>query len=108
MPLLAIILVDLFPFSIISLSCLNLLFTLMFFYYIKLNPNQHGFIKSRSPVINLVTFVDFTTPVVRGRRQADAAYFGLSNAFNLVPHNMLLHQLCSLGISDGYVSCFRN
>jgi hypothetical protein len=46
------------------------------------------------------------SPVVRGQRQADIVYFDLSNDFDLVPHNMLLHKLSSFGLSDGYVSWF--
>jgi hypothetical protein len=42
------------------------------------------------------------TPVVRSQRQADAIL--LSNAFGLVPHNLLLHKLSSFGLSDRYVS----
>jgi hypothetical protein len=61
-------------------------------HYVKLNPNQHGFTKSKSTVTNLVTFLDFMTPVVRCQRQADGVYFDLSNAFDLVPHNLLLHK----------------
>jgi hypothetical protein len=46
----------------------------------------------------LVTFLDFLTPVVRGQRQTDAIYFDFSNAFDLVPHKMLLHKLSSFGL----------
>jgi hypothetical protein len=48
------------------------------------------------------------TPVVHSQRQADAVYFDLSNAFDLVSHNLLLHKLSSYGFSDGYVSWFRS
>jgi hypothetical protein len=65
--------------------------------YVKLNPNQLGFTRSKSTVTNLVTFLDFVTPVVRSQRQADAVYFDLYNAFDLVPHNLLLHKLSSFG-----------
>jgi hypothetical protein len=61
-------------------------------HYAKFNPNQHGFTRAISTVTNLVTFLDFLTPVVRGQRQADAIYFDVSKALDLVPHNMLLHN----------------
>jgi hypothetical protein len=34
-------------------------------HFIKFHPNQLGFTKSKSIVTNLVTFLDFITPVVR-------------------------------------------
>jgi hypothetical protein len=71
-------------------------------HYAKFNPNQHGFIRAKSTVMMMVMviFLNFLTPVVRGRRQADAIYFDLSNAFDLVPHNnLLLNKLGSFGFS---------
>jgi hypothetical protein len=76
-------------------------------HYAKFNPNQHGFTRIKSTVTNLVTFLDCLTPVFRGQRQADAIYFDLSNAFDLL-HNMLLHELGSFGFSDAYVSWFHS
>jgi hypothetical protein len=55
-----------------------------------------------------VTFLKFFTPFVRGQRQADAVSFDISQAFDLVPHNMLLRILSSFGFSDDYVSWFRS
>jgi hypothetical protein len=76
-------------------------------HYAKFNPNQHGF-RTKSPLTNLVTFLDCVTSVVRSQRQADAVYFDLSHAFDLVPHNMLLRKLGSFGFSDAYVNWFRS
>jgi hypothetical protein len=77
-------------------------------HYVKLNPSQLDFTKSKSTVYNLVTFLNFTTPVVRSLPQGDAVYFDLSNAFSLVPHKLLLHELSSFGFSDDHVSWFRS
>jgi hypothetical protein len=54
----------------------------------KINPYQHGFSKIKSASKNVVTLVDFVTPLVRSQGQADAIYFDLSNAFDLVPHSL--------------------
>jgi hypothetical protein len=54
-------------------------------HYVKLNPNQHGFTRTKYTVTNLVTFLDFPSPIVSGQRQADAVYFNLSNAFDIAP-----------------------
>jgi hypothetical protein len=53
-----------------------------------MGPYQHGFSKSKSTTTNLVTFVDFISPLVGSQRQADATYFDLSNAFGVA------HILC--------------
>jgi hypothetical protein len=48
----------------------------------KINLYQHGFSKTKSASTDLVTFVDFITPLVCSQRQFDAIYFDLSNAFD--------------------------
>jgi hypothetical protein len=77
-------------------------------HYVIPNPNQHGITKSESTVTNFVTCLDFMAPVIRSQRQTDAVYSDLSNAFDLLLHNLLLHKLGSFGFSDGYVSWFRS
>jgi hypothetical protein len=62
----------------------------------KLNPCQHGFTKYKSTITNLVTYLDFITPLVSSRGQVDAIYFDLSSAFDLVPHTLLLQKLSVL------------
>jgi hypothetical protein len=79
-------------------------------YYLKSNisPHKHGFSKTKYTSTNLVTYVDFISPLVGSQRQADAIYFDLSNAFDLVPHSLLLHKLSAFGRSGGYVNWFRS
>jgi hypothetical protein len=51
----------------------------------KLNPCQHGFTKSKSTITNLVTYLDFITPVVSSQGQADAIYFAVLSTLSLIP-----------------------
>jgi ribonuclease P/MRP protein subunit RPP40 len=64
-----------------------------------LSDNQHGFRSGYSTVTNLLTFyasiyeaLDCNTPV-------DAIYMDCAKAFDQVPHHLLLHKLCSFGIT---------
>jgi hypothetical protein len=70
----------------------------------KISPYHHGFTKVKSASTNLVAYVDFIAPLVGSQRQADAIYFDLSNAFDLVPH----HKLSAFGLSSGYINWFRS
>jgi hypothetical protein len=45
---------------------------------------------------NLVTYLDFTIPLVSSQRQGDVIYFDLSDAFDLVRNTLLHHQLTVL------------
>jgi hypothetical protein len=46
--------------------------------------------------------------LVSGYGQAEDLYFDLSNASDLVPHNMHFHKLGFFGLADGYISWFRS
>jgi hypothetical protein len=70
----------------------------------KLHPSQHGVLKYKSTATNLVTYLDFISPLVISQRQVDSIYFDLSSAFDLVPHPILLRKRCAYGLSDGYVN----
>lgn len=68
-----------------------------------ITPEQHGFIKARSTLTNLVSFVeDLAAGVDRGRSY-DAIYTDFSKAFDRVSHEMLLHKLSSIGIAGMFL-----
>jgi hypothetical protein len=56
----------------------------------------------------LVTYVDVISLLVGSLKHADAIYVDLSNAFDSVPHSLLLHKLSAFGLSGGYVNWFRS
>ena len=70
----------------------------------KLNRFPHGFIKSRSTVTNLVTFLEFTDPLVCSQGQSDSIYFDFTNAFDILPPALLLRKLDNYGLSSGYIN----
>ena len=78
------------------------------FFKSTLNPHQHGFIKSKSTVTNLVTFLDFTTPIVRSQGQIDSVFFDFTNAFDILPHALLLQKLNNYGLTPGYINWFSS
>jgi hypothetical protein len=64
---------------------------------LKLNVCVHSFTKSKATVTSLVTYFNFVTPVVCSQCLADAIYFDLSSAFDLVTCALLLQKLADYG-----------
>jgi hypothetical protein len=62
--------------------------------------------ESKYTVTNLITFLDFVTPLVCLQGQIDSIYFDFSNAFYSFPHALLFHKLSNYGSSSGYVNWF--
>jgi hypothetical protein len=57
---------------------------------------------------NLVTCPNSTMPSVSTQGQTDSVYFYLSNAFDIVPHNILLRKLSNFRLSSSYVDWFHS
>jgi hypothetical protein len=55
---------------------------------------------------NLVIYLDFITQLGGSQGQADAIYFDLSTAFDLVHHTLILKKLSAFGLPGGYVNFF--
>jgi hypothetical protein len=62
--------------------------------------------KSKYTVTNLVTFLDFITPLVCLYGQTDSIYFDFRNGFHNFPHALLVHTLNKYGASSGCVNWF--
>jgi hypothetical protein len=56
----------------------------------------------------LVTYLNSIMPSVCTQGQIDSVYFDLSSAFDIVPHNILLHKLSNFGLSSSYVDWFHS
>jgi len=65
-----------------------------------IRPSQHGFMKGRSSLTNLISFYDQVTCLVDEGKAVDVVYLDFSKAFNAVPHNNLLEKLAAYGL-DG-------
>ena len=69
---------------------------------------QHGFLKGRSMVTQLLeVYQDILNSAASGQ-EVDAIYLGLSKAFDNVPHNLLLTKIEMCGISGPLLSWFKS
>ncbi|GAB0209309.1 mitochondrial enolase superfamily member 1 [Grus japonensis] len=70
-----------------------------------IRPSQHGFMKGRSCLTNLISFYDLVTRLVDEGKAVDVIYLDFSKAFNTVSHSILLEKLVAHGL-DGCTLCW--
>ncbi|PKU39610.1 rna-directed dna polymerase from mobile element jockey-like [Limosa lapponica baueri] len=70
-----------------------------------IRPSQHGFVKGRSCLTNLISFYDTVIHLVDERKSVDAVYLGFRRAFGPVSHSILLEKLTAHGL-DGHDLCW--
>ncbi|GAB0208333.1 mitochondrial enolase superfamily member 1 [Grus japonensis] len=63
-----------------------------------IRPSQHGFMKGRSRLTNLISFYDQVTCLVDEGKAVDVIYLDFSKAFNTVSHSILLEKLTAHGL----------
>ncbi|CAF4889082.1 unnamed protein product [Pieris macdunnoughi] len=63
-----------------------------------LSDKQHGFVRNRSTVTNLLEYKNYLCQVFATGGQVDSVYTDFSKAFDKVNHHLLCHKLASHGI----------
>ena len=82
------------PVSLTSVLC-KLLETIMMDFLIKhklINPSQHGFLKAKSCLTNLLSFLEEITKWVDDVSPVDVIYLDFQKAFDKVPHQRLISK----------------
>ena len=73
-----------------------------------INNSQHGFMKGRSCLTNLLEYINYVTEQVDCGNAVDVIYLDFAKAFDKVCHVKLISKLQSLGIGGNLLSWIRN
>jgi len=73
-----------------------------------IRPSQHGFMKGRFCLTNLISFYDQVTHLVAEGEAVDVIYLGFSKAFGTVPHSILLAKLAAHGLDGCTLHWIKN
>ena len=69
-----------------------------------INTSQHGFLKARSCLTNLLCFLEEITKWVDDGSPVDVVYLDFQKAFNKVPHQRVLLKLKAHGIGNDVIN----
>ena len=73
-----------------------------------IRPSQHGFMKGRSCLTNLISFCDKVTRLVDEGKTVDDVYLDFGKAFDTVSHSILLEKLAAHGLDGCILRCVKN
>ncbi|GAB0208330.1 mitochondrial enolase superfamily member 1 [Grus japonensis] len=73
-----------------------------------IRPSQHGFMKGRSRLTNLISFYDQVTCLVDEGKAVDVVYLDFTKAFNTVSHSILLEKLAAHGLDRLAEECLES
>ena len=69
-----------------------------------INPSQHGFLKAKSCLTNLLCFLEEITKWVDDVSPVDVIYLDFQKAFDKVPHQRLISKLKSHGMGNSIIN----
>ncbi|KAK4829399.1 hypothetical protein QYF61_003880 [Mycteria americana] len=73
-----------------------------------IRPSQHGFMKGRSCLTNLISFYDKVIRLVGEGKAVDVDYLDFSKAFDTVSHSILLEKLAAHGLDEHTLCWVKN
>ena len=76
-----------------------------------LSTRQFGFLRGRSTILQLLTFLDKCVDSISRENVTDIVYFDFQKAFDTVPHKMLMVKLQAYGLSGvilNWINAFLN
>ena len=68
-----------------------------------INPSEHGFLKAKSCLTNVLCFLEEITKWVDDRSPVDVIYLNFQKAFDKVPHQRLIRKLKSHGVGNSII-----
>jgi len=73
-----------------------------------IRPSQHGFMKGRSCLTNLISFYDQVTQLLDEGKAVDVIYLEFSKAFDTVAHSIPLEKLAAHGLHGCTLCWIKN
>jgi len=73
-----------------------------------IRPSQHGFMKSRSYLTNLISFYEQVTRLVDEQKPVDVIYLEFIKVFHTVPHSTLMEKLAAHGLEGCTLRWIKN